>query len=102
MTTTATATALPPLKLTRIRLERYSQTENRIFEILKAQRGRQISTEELTRKFYDGNVPIHGRTIISGTLNKLIEKVKRNERHFRVCRSERTGPISTFAWIERR
>jgi hypothetical protein len=107
---TATAT----LELSQIELVKYSLTEERIFAILKSLKGATIDTEELTRKFYKGKVPMHGRTIISGTFNKLIDKVERNcevrkknnwpgfETQFRICRSERSGPISTVVWITKR
>jgi hypothetical protein len=100
--TSTTRSDFKPLALTPVELVKYSPTEKKIFQILKALKGRRIATDELTEKFYDGPIPMHGRTIISGTVNSLIEKIERNDEAFRVCRSERAGPKSTWVWIERR
>jgi hypothetical protein len=90
------------LELSRSDFKNYSETEKKLFKILKSLKGRQISTEELTAKFYGGDVPFNARTIISGCVNALIKKVEWNKEPFRVCRSERSGPISTLVWLESR
>lgn len=89
------------LKLKRNDLVKYSAAEEALFEILRSHRGsKPLDTEELAKKYYAGDVPINGRTIISGRIDKLIKKTRWNKETFKVCRSPRSGPISTTVWIE--
>jgi hypothetical protein len=88
------------LKLKRTELVKYSPSEEALFEIIKSHRGTPLNTAELTEKFYDGEIPLNGRTIISGTIKSLIKKTLWNKEEFKVCRSPRSGPNSTTVWIE--
>jgi hypothetical protein len=88
------------LKLKENNLIKYSPTEKVLFEILIARNGKPIDTEALANKFYDGDVPYNGRTIISGSINNLIRKTKWNKEEFKVYRSKRAGPNSTTVWVD--
>lgn len=93
---------LMELELRGTTFKNYSERQQRMFSILKSLNGEKIDTETLTRKFYKGKIPLHGRTIVSGLVNSLIEKVDYNKEPFRVRRSKPTGPIATYVWLTRR
>jgi hypothetical protein len=88
------------LKLKQTDLVRYSPLEKALFEIIRSHRGTPLNTAKLAEKFYDGEIPLNGRTIISVTINALIKKTRWNKEEFKVCRSPRSGPNSTTVWIE--
>jgi hypothetical protein len=90
------------LELSRSDFKNYSETEKRLFRILRSLKGERINTEKLTVRFYGKDIPFNGRTIISGCVNALMRKVEWNKEPFRICRSERAGPNSTDVWLEPR
>jgi hypothetical protein len=80
---------------------KYSKAEQRLFKLLVAANGEPMDTNELARKFYRPSaVPLNGRTIVTGTLGKLVRKVKWNKELFRVMRSQRAGPHPLKVWVE--
>lgn len=65
--------------------------ERRLY-LLLPQRKKQTNTESLAKRFYrNGDMPFHGRTIITGLIRSM-------QRKGYVGRSERAGPKALKVW----
>lgn len=92
----------PKLKLSQNDLIRYSPTEKALFELIP-RNGSKIDTKTLTKLYYERqqeDIPMHGRVIVNGTVQQLIEKVRRNKEPFVIHHSGRAGPNSAEVWVE--
>ena len=73
---------------------RYSPAERRLFELMAKSRNA-VSSKALAQK-------LHGRAIVVGTANSLIEKSRRNREPFRIQKTKRCGPHPIEYWVEKR
>jgi hypothetical protein len=81
-------------------LHRYSRKELRVFKLMP-NGGKRIDTCDLLAKYYEGaQAPLNGQVSINGAMRSLMEKVKRNNEPFTICKSERRGPHPMEYWIE--
>lgn len=70
--------------------EKYSPAEQRLFRLLPKS-GKAISSTKLVDLFYNGDMPVNGRTAMNISLKRLMLKIERNKEPFNVLRTERQG-----------
>lgn len=75
----------------------YSPQERALFALLREE---PRDSETISKLYYNGSMPYHGRRIVSTTLRELVHKVERNRESFRIIRSKRSGPIPMSFWLE--
>jgi hypothetical protein len=82
------------------RLESYSPSERKLFNLLP-QSGKPATSLELTKAFYNGkSIPVNGPTIVRIFLIRLQAKVARNRESFRIASTKRRG--ARTQWCFRR
>lgn len=82
---------------------RLSPGEERLLKLLP-HTGKRISTEELTKLFYNGRIePFNGRLVVIGmvrSLQRKIDTIKTSPVY--VHATERSGPYPMFVWRSNR
>jgi hypothetical protein len=77
----------------------FSPSEQKIYDILKGAKGKQLSTADLARRYYaKREMPEHGRVIITGIVRALVKKTARQP--IKVKRTARSGPNPIMVWVE--
>ncbi len=75
-----------------------SPSEKKLYDILKRS-DRRITSEELAKKFYGGEVPLNGRTVVTILLKRLKAKSKIVPGVRRVHSTEGSGPKALEVWL---
>lgn len=81
------------------KIVRYTERENKLLKLLKAQR-RPLTTIEISRMFYGREAPFNSRQSMLQVLRQLNLKLKENREKVRIASSERKGPYPIDFWLE--
>lgn len=75
----------------------YTSKEERLLKLIP-RNGERISTDVLTKKFYQRDIPANGQQMVTNCMRSLVNKVKKNREGFKIKRTDWERPIQF--WIE--
>lgn len=76
----------------------YSKAEHRVWTLLAS--GKKIKSTDLTKRYYNGRVPLNGQVCVMAIIRKLSLKMKANKSKRSIMRSGRQGPNPIQIWVE--